>query len=195
MILRQYRSLGLLPEIVVFAFILCSLLSFGYAAVRISWRDPVITVPNAIGAGALHPATADEAYIRAFAASFLGNWTTWNEYTYQYRKSIAISMMTASVRPQFRAMASKASNLVASLSQSQSYLPTSLEVSPGDVGGSYFIVRYLGELHTFYGGVGGGSDPYTGRLLLRAVHPTSNSPLCLEVYGFLTDRPPEPLKP
>ncbi|HEX3133333.1 MAG TPA: TraE/TraK family type IV conjugative transfer system protein [Planctomycetota bacterium] len=186
MILRQYQSLGILPEIIVFAFLAASVMTLGYSVFKVSYRDPVIVVPNAIGAGPLLPASANDAYLTSFATNFLANWSTWNEYTYQYRRSIAISMMTPSVRAQFQAMAAQASGLMNSLSQSQSFDLQGLTLKRLDA--TFAQVTYSGNVRTYYGGVGGEAEPFNGALLLRAVTPSPQNPLCLEVFGFLHDR-------
>ena len=98
MILRHYQSLGLLPEIITFVFLAVTVLTTAGVLWRIAARDPVVLVPNARGAGALQPAAPDEVYLRQFCTSFLMNWTSWNQHSYQFRKSQAISLMTPSVR-------------------------------------------------------------------------------------------------
>ena len=55
MILRHYRSLGLLPEIITFVFLVVAVVTVGGVLWRISWRDPVVLVPNARGSGPLRP--------------------------------------------------------------------------------------------------------------------------------------------
>jgi hypothetical protein len=189
-ILRQYRSLGLLPEIITFVFLGVAVVAAGGVLWRISWRDPVMLVPNARGSGPLRPAAPDDAYLREFCTSFLMNWTSWNQHSYQFRKTQAISLMTPAVRAQFTEMARRSGELVASLAESQTYHLTSLEIAPADVGAGLWQARFTGEMLTYYGGVGGHPDPYRGILLLHALHPTAENPLCLEVLGFKTDKPP-----
>jgi hypothetical protein len=184
MIFRQYTTLGLLPAILVFLFLTASVTTLGYVLFKVSYRDPVIAVPEAVGVGHLQPAVADETYIRAFATNFLAQWATWNEYTYQRRRSLAIGMMTPVVRGTFAAQAARSSDLMASLRQSQSLILQSLIVTPLDSEQQFFQVSFEGNLRVFYGGVGGDLDPYAGSLLLRSIPPSSENPLCLEVYGF-----------
>jgi hypothetical protein len=188
MILRQYQSLGLLPELIVFAFLLASVLTLAYSTFKINYRDPVIVVANATGAGPLQPAQADEAYIRSFAANFLANWATWNQYTYQYRKSVAIMMMTPSVRSIFTDQAQRGSGLMTSLSQSQSLSVQDLTITALALDNAFVRVDFSADLRIYYGGIGGEVEPYHGSLLLRAIKPSPGSPLCLEVFGFLIDR-------
>ncbi len=188
MILRQYRSLGLLPEIITFVFLVVAVVTATGVLWRIVWRDPVVLVPNARGSGPLRPATADDTYLRQFCTNFLINWTSWNQHSYQFRKTQAISLMTPAVRAQFTEMARRSGELVASLSESQTYHLASLEIAAVDVRQELWQARFAGEMFTYYGGVGGRPDPYSGILLLHALHPTPESPLCLEVLGFKIDK-------
>ncbi len=188
MILRQYQSLGLLPELITFVFLAAAVATLALVTLRVSWRTPVALVPNAIGAGALAPAYADDDYCRAFAANFLAHWATWNEHTFRHRANRAIELMTPAVRPGFIATVDRAVGLVASLSQTQVMTLDQLTVHTLDPARGVHGVAFSGTLKSFYGGVGGHPEPYRGELLLRATAPTAERPLCLEVIGFVITR-------
>ncbi len=168
MILRQYQSLGLLPELITFVFLAAAVATLALVTLRVSWRTPVALVPNAIGAGALAPAYADDDYCRAFAANFLAHWATWNEHTFRHRANRAIELMTPAVRPGFIATVDRAVGLVASLSQTQVMTLDQLTVHTLDPARGVHGVAFSGTLKSFYGGVGGHPEPYRGELLLRA---------------------------
>ncbi|MBA3847495.1 MAG: hypothetical protein H0X45_12745 [Planctomycetes bacterium] len=188
MILRQYQSLGLLPELITFVFLAAAVATLALVALRVCWRTPVALVPNSIGAGELAPARADDDYCKAFAANFLAHWATWNEHTFRHRAHRAIELMTPTVRPGFVATVERAASLVASLSQTQVMALDQLTVQTFDAARGVHGVVFSGTLKSFYGGVGGDPEPYRGELLLRATTPTAQRPLCLEVIGFVITR-------
>lgn len=185
MILTRYPTLGALPEILV-TLVLGGLALFaGMVFFRVSHRPPVVLVPNAQILGEASPAIPDEAYAKAISDHFLKHWNVWNEYTFKPRRKIATSLMWPGVQARYLAQAEQQAPLVSSFGQASSIVIDNIEpkiMSPG-----VWFMTVKGTIRVLYAGLDAGrakSSPFTAILILRQIQPTSQNPMCLEVYGF-----------
>ena len=186
MILKQYSSLGIFPELIVAIAMVAVVITLSMVLHQVRSMPPAVLIPNAIGSKELRPIEADEAYARAFSDLFLSNWNTWNIYTYTARRQTAIGLMWPGVQGTFSAKSSSLGKLVDSLGQSQVLSISEVEVKP--MNAEIWYVKATGELKVYYSGVGGKPEPYVAGLMLRKVLPTPSRPMCLEVYGFKQSR-------
>jgi hypothetical protein len=185
MIFSDRQSLGTIPGVVIGLALCVCVGLFLDIAVLVAWSQPSAWVANVRSPGLVRPAGADEEYVRAFSADFLGNWASWSEYTFMFRRRVAISMMAPGVRARFTVQSRQALALLTSLAQSESFSLHSIAIHPVAGDAQLYRCEFTGDMRRFYGGVGGEAEGYSGTLALRSITPTVTNPLCLEVVGFI----------
>jgi hypothetical protein len=179
MILMNYASLGRMPAFIIVASLGAAVCMY-LAGVAYTIRPPLAVVDGANRyLPAVRPLDVPNEYVERFATLFIEKYASWNIYSYQLNRNVALRMLSIPLANTVLAETQQTDYLVRVFQASATVVPISLDVTR--LGDDRWVVKAAYQQQMFDAGVPRVPDRKQMTMVLRRISPDFSNPFCLEI--------------